>query len=732
MSVTTSNYTTGGNSKLIAAQNETSSTNLILAVDSAITGLGWSTYDTVGTTTFSPVTTKVYRVLNADGVTYKYLILRWDTIKQVFYTSTCESWSTTTDSATNESWNAGGGFAQGYDIVNGFIIVSATARHIMLWPFVNNQAGLWTAVVEFERVADADIASITGSPYPCHAWTSSVMIGTPWGVANNGAAPSQTMFAFPRLPNGVTGQQAAYYMTPMTNKGFMPQYSFNGSTVTIAGDGNYAHLGTYFKNLTYKWDLTGLKSAFSAFSVDTPGYNNYIMPFGRAYNFGVIARTIGQNGDTIYANVDTAGGWPSSNTTTSTNTECFLLPLNGGTQITADSYTPQYGGGLYNTVPVTVSTNVSIAAATTKSFTIGDTLWLATGEGIKTASLSGGAGQIAFTRVPNASGITDMVYDGQRTIYGAAGNGIVKIDTVTYTSSYATSAQTLANGCGYLGIDNKFVYAGQRIATVSPTIVVLDQNLFQIATANTFVHRGAALGTASVYGTPVPDYQGNIYAFTQPGASTATTTFLSSYNATGFYGTTSNNPMQSGSVVQYGGSAIWYDVSSNGLWAVMNFNGSINSTQFWSNSLTASSTILSTGYSISPTTTNFSNNLKPGVVDYLGDMTIMPFRGMFYTAPKRPGIAAGGPNPYQMIVFNHPNTTTANTVVQVSNPNSVQVAATGLPSHPFQSGSTLTTNGGQLFGGYCDGTTNRAYIINGVYLNSSSAAYATNRLVLKG
>ena len=138
MSVTTTTYTVGANSKLLTISQEIGSTNIILAVDSAITGLGWTLYDTLGTTTYNPILTKVYQAINADGVTYKYLIIRWDTIKLRFYTSCCESWNTTTKTPTNESWTQAGAFAQGYDPQNSLIVVSASTRHCMIWTFINN------------------------------------------------------------------------------------------------------------------------------------------------------------------------------------------------------------------------------------------------------------------------------------------------------------------------------------------------------------------------------------------------------------------------------------------------------------------------------------------------------------------------------------------------------------------------------------------------------------------
>jgi len=118
MSVTTTSYT--ANTKKITVINEfgNASTNIIAAVESAITGAGWSLYDTINTTLFNPMVTKVYRVQNFDGVTYKYIILRWDTLKMQLYTSCCELWNLGTHTPTNESFLQAGAFVAGYDIAN--------------------------------------------------------------------------------------------------------------------------------------------------------------------------------------------------------------------------------------------------------------------------------------------------------------------------------------------------------------------------------------------------------------------------------------------------------------------------------------------------------------------------------------------------------------------------------------------------------------------------------------
>ncbi len=98
MAVANTAYST--NSYKVTITNELESNTIIAGVNTAITTLGWSLYDSIDQTTYSPMVTRVYRVLNSDSVTYKYAILRWNTLLLNFNLSTCEDWNTSTKVAT--------------------------------------------------------------------------------------------------------------------------------------------------------------------------------------------------------------------------------------------------------------------------------------------------------------------------------------------------------------------------------------------------------------------------------------------------------------------------------------------------------------------------------------------------------------------------------------------------------------------------------------------------------
>jgi hypothetical protein len=757
MTVQITNYTTNGGTKFIRISNEfgNGSTNIINAVDSAITELGWTAFDTIGTTLFNPIVTKVYRCLNADGVTFKFLIIRWDTVKLFFYTSTCESWSTGTGTPTNESYTNAGGFAQGYDIYDCYFILSASTRHVMIWPFINRQPGLWTAVMEFERVAPEDLASVPTSPTPCFAWTSSVNIGTPWAVQGTSGA-GRAMFCFPRLLDGRTGAQATQFYVPVTNRGMFPPVNplfATGTNTVVTGDPIAGHLGSYSRySNNYGWDFiaarggTG-KQLLSSFSVDR--LDQYT-PFGQAFNFGITS-SIGQAADTILANIDNTGGWPSGNVSTSTNTECLLLPINGGYESAAQLLVPHYQSAMYTVSAASPSDQASVSdssAAAIKVINVGDTMWSISNYGIFTAPQSGTA-----TRLPSTTAVTnrstlrvsttggpaavgpfqDILFDGNRTVWSSTGNGIVSVDTVTYATTFYTSANTRANGCSYLGIDNKNIYAVNRTANTAPSIAVFDRNSLTFQ-SNVLVHAGTLLATASQYGTPVPDYRGNVFAATTPAVSTSVTTYMSLFDANTGIRTTRVPPR--GAVLSYGGDAFVYDYISNRVWFICAQPSSNNHRidEYFTSNLQTTSYVSFTSSGGTYTTTTAGTSTQCASIDFKGDINVIPFRGMHFWSPKRPGMQGTA-------------TTTIGAFICLFDPlgvptngaNGLAVASIntaltgGLLQTPFQNSCSLTTNGSQLFSGFfSSGSQNIILAINGIYSTTTSNAQPTSRLIVKG
>jgi len=786
MSVTTSSYTT--NSTQITVNNETSSTNVISAVNVALISLGWSLYDTVATTAFNPITTYVYRALCADGTTYKYFIIRWDTVKLFFYTSTCQSWdSSVTHLPTNESWASAGGFAQGYDILTSTILVSATSRHVMIWSYVNAQPGIWSGVFEFERIASEDTQGL-----PCFAWTNSLMVGTPWGQPANTTA-SNIMFSFPQTPDGITGAAAASIYAPVTNRGMFPPSFPSANLVpgTVAAistaDPNLLHLGSYY-NVNYGWNT--LATVVSPVSIDAMSKS---MPFGRGYNLGV-TKPIGAGLDTTTLLGDATGGWPSGS---GTSTNYLILGMSGGYE----------GSTAYAAGQCSLTTGTAGTVILSKPIQIGTTVWLAASDGIRTYDINIGQGGTTTLRVPNSNGIHDIVYDGQQTVYGSTSNGIVNININTFTTASIT---TITTGTSYLGIDNKYVYAASRTALNAPQVYSINRANFTVTA--TYTLATTTLTNASGFGTPIPSYTGTVYVATQAGSTTLVNNMriASFFSDTGVQFTNASNPRSSLSMVQADcPTSFFIDPASSRLFCAVSTatngtiyelsvpalttasavatlgtvvggsgytNGTYNGVALSLSSgpapyvyptanITVSGgavtavTLVTGGLGVNITTvftaptatigngTSFtvpvatlvasptfttgatgavcqSNMALTTTIDGRGDLNIVPWRGTHIITTKRPGIASASYT--TRVSFMHPTATTTGTAKLIYS------SASSLGTFPGGYSSNMTSNGVYLVGtSYIAAANNYVNIVNGLYNLTNIAGGQSGRLLVK-
>jgi len=738
MTISTSSYTT--NSLRINVVNETSSTNIIAAIQLGMYKGGWTPYDiiTAGVTSgalYSPITTLVYSAPNADGVTTKYIIIRVDTAKLIIYTSTCESWSTVTKIATNETWTGGGTFPQHYDVKNSIILIAATQRHCVIWTFISNEPGIWSGIFEFERVAAEDVT--TGTPVPNWAWTNSLMIGTPYGQTTIGQT-SPIMFAFPRTADGATGANAARAYAPGTNRGMFPPAYLTGGIV-ISNDPNMLHLASYAQSassgtVTYGWD--SFKSVVSPISAD--GVYKY-MPLGRAYNVG-ITKALGGPLDTVAVNLDSTGGWPSA---AGASTESLLLPLHGGT--VAQMLAAQTTG------TTSFYTNLPANTTATRILAIGNNVWVSTNQGIYTFDQTLGQGAPLTQRVSHAvsGGVLDMVFDGSRTVYGSLSNGIVAVDTETFTT---TTNATISTGTSYLNIDGKYVYGAAR--TAQTTLMAFAISRANLATSSTYMALTSATVVATGWGTPVPDYQGNVYLASQagsgtPGTPVANTMYIARFASDTGVGTQTFNPKFFNQPFAAGAAApgpsdspsTWYIdyTTTNSLagpkpYLIVGGNTTAATYpwvyEFNTGALTTSSMITWTS-AATGVACNASMGTSVGLYDYRGDLTVMPSRGHLFVVPKKVGVVT--PASYiSAIVPNHPQGS------QFPGQSLYLVqGTTAITGYPYGiSGGGMTINGNRIFASYTQvaNTDNRIYVWSGI----TNPAYTSlgfsgaGKLIIKG
>lgn len=780
MAVTNTQF--ANNTYKVAISNElTGSNNVIAGVNTAITTLGWSLWDSVDQTTYSPMVTRVYRRLNADGTTFKYVILRYDTLRLKINLSCAEAFDQVTHVATNESWHNDGCFYHGYDLRYSFIIVNATERHLLLQTYILNEPGHWAGVFEAERVAGEDISSNSA---PNFFYTNSLMFGTPYGIDNTRTSnTSMIMMAFPRTPDGQVNEFAASVYAPTTSRGMWPPYYPSGNTgnvgmntvfTTANTDMNALHLGSWWLNIgsgaynvsssaAYStqggvWGWDGSELPMSPVSVDAIRKH---MPFGRVYDIG-ITRPIGGQLDTTYFTANTAGGWPDN---TGSNTEFLLMPLNGGLE---QWYSNNYSAAVGFMPPPATVANAGIRVAWSNNnnvvystlTTVGNNVWAAANNGIWVWNQNAGTNTTSNLVWFNSNGVLDLMYDGARSVYGTTNVGLIQIDTETFATNTITSSNMLnQGGCSYLNMDNLFIYAVNRTANTRPFCHMVYRanntvtpNVIQMAA-------GVALNVASGWNTPMPDYQGFVYLSNSPGTTSSQQKRMLVANvdganatAVGFNTGVSNTTLFWYTTAAHAASNeydnIWIEYNSNrvyhfqiasGLGYVQEYEAATKNFN-----LIANTAQLGTGFFVNAGCNSFMTyyHTTGGAGDFRGDLNIMQHRGMFHVQLKKPGLPYNSSTSgfVSRFILHHPFPNPSNTnrlLGQISRTyeagNTVSSAIGSAASTDLRFPSNyMYTNGIRVFQNhYVANSENRIQVLSDHFNLYPFGGYPTSRLLIK-
>jgi hypothetical protein len=784
MAVTNTQF--ANNTYKVTISNElTGSNNVIAGVNTAITTLGWTLYDAIDQTTYSPMATRVYRAPNVDGVTYKYAILRFDTIRLKLNLSCAEDFNVTSHIATNESWHADGCFYHGYDLRNGFFIINATERHLLLQSYILNEPGHWAGIFETERIAAEDISSNTA---PCFFYTNSLMLGTPWGIDNaRFSNTSMVMMAFPRTPDGLVNEYAAGVYAPTTSRGMWPPYYPSGNTGNVGmnsvfstanTDFNNLHLGSWWLNIgsgainvnssaaistqggTWGWD--GSEIPMSPISVDAIRKH---MPFGRVYDMG-ITKPIGGQLDTTYFTANTNGGWPESYASGTSNTEFLLMPLNGGLE---QYYSNNYASIGIMPPPATVanagikvswSNNSNVVYSTLAP--VGTNIWAAANNGIWVWNQVAGTNTTANLVWFNSNGVLDLMFDGKRSIYATTNTGLIQIDTETFATNTITSLSILdQGGCSYLNMDNEFIYAVNRTANTRPACYMIYRSNNTVAANVIQLASGVSLNVASGWNTPMPDYQGFVYLSNSPGTTASQQKRMLVANVQGANSTaTGSNPGISNTTQYWYTTAahdarnevdnIWIEYNSNRVYHFQTTSGSgfvqeydaatKNFTLIANTAQLGIGFFVATGGSNSSLTYLHTTGTSPAG-DFRGDLNIIQHRGQFHVQGKKPGSSyQTNPGGYvTRFVLHHPFPNPSNTnkvqgnISRTYEAGNVASAAVGLGSSDLKFNCNYwATNGIRIFHNHHLGNTeNRIQVLANHFTTHPFGGYPTSRLLIK-
>jgi hypothetical protein len=653
------------NTKKIISIGEVSSASTISAVDSAITSMGWTrvAYNSgfvpgspSVTSSYSTLRFYIYKAINADALTYKYFIIYWDVVKQNFWTATCEDYNTTTNVITNQSWTSNGSFINRYDIRDGSIIIGATNKHIFIWPFVTgNRPGMWAMVCEFERMGQEDTAFADGSSNGpcCWAWTCSLIIG---GTAytTTSVTASRTHFCFPRIMS-YTGTDAAFWYTPVVGGHQLPTTwstpSPTGiSTPTLVTTATGPITQTLSNLAAIVSGSFGIKYAWAsnnptAWPISADMLFQYLRPIGNIFNVGVTDINAAGHGELFNLKTDATGGWPYQS-----GNDTNMIALNM----------------VYSTVPTYLGAYTGFAgnSYSGKFINIGnDIFYMACSDGVRVwnSQLSGSwpasnsqTATVAELIYSDTGGVTDIIFDGERTVWAAGSTGIIKIDTET--GSITTGAST--GGIAYVALDGQNVYATQRNLLAFPKVNVYPRSATNLNTFGLINSANWSYNDPVYWQTPVPDHAGNVYLTNSSSGLTVTTNHIEKYDITSL--TPGNTVTQSGYLsdpVRVAGAVttqaaqMWLDPTdpTGRVWMI-SINGSSNvkvGTFLPAFTATVQKPAVT---AISAGTNNTSLLWDNGSTG--GELNLIPFQGQFLFATRKLGSATS--NASAFIVFEHP------------------------------------------------------------------------------
>lgn len=440
---------------------------------------GWTLYDAfwggintdAGIT--SPEYTQVFRSLNKDGVTYKNLIVRYDTKQGTINTSTCEYWDTlanynnaattpasltaSTHVATNEAWTYFDSAPIGFNTTTTDLIIMVSPRWCILHSYLNNEPSSWAGVVETARedIMDTAVANI-----PCWGWVSSTL----WllGATSVSARPlnttEHTLICMPRTRQGYTSINAAKAWGADYGATFFPNWTNASSMAAFA-----YYLGNQQnKFISNAWDSTRrLTLPIKPIS----DYAATIANYGQIYGMKILSPVgVNMNKITIPVNSDgdaAVGGTDRSHwllnlahKTASTDNTAWFGNTNWTSEVIATGGRPEKvistGAAYY--VIITGGTKITRINATTK----------------------------AITDIVSGGGYTDIKYDGERYIYVTSSTptiALTRIDTaddttiVTANSSSISGAAVLsASGYSAVALNGNTVCCAFNVASNTPNL----------------------------------------------------------------------------------------------------------------------------------------------------------------------------------------------------------------------------------------------------------------------
>lgn len=478
----------------IAGASYSSFSDLTQAVSDAITGVspvrttGWSTFDAFTTTASTPgsiIYTQVFRGLNKDGITYKSIILRWNTMMQEVNVSTCEVWDATNHIPQNESWTYFDSASIPYRLDATDIIIFLNPRWCILHTYMANEPSVWAGVVETQREDIADSSTIT--PAPCWGWVSSSlwMLGATSFTAKPLGGNDHTLLCMPRTRSGATSFNSAKGFACDYGVTHYPHWQSTGNGAFIYYLGNQGN-----KFVANTWDTSKRLVLPLKPIADYTATN--VTNYGQIYGLKVLSPA-GLNMNKIQVNIDADGNYNPSGTLS----DHWLLN-NHWKNFNADNAGYWSNPAL---IPTTVSTGwrPEFLASSGPFFYITNGL-----QGSYVGKVNVLLG--TYTFINSAYQYFDIKYDGERYMYVGSTNGISRIDTRDDSITHLA----ISNGCFTFTINSTHIICAPYNTSATPIITRVLRNTFAVDGTNGSIQ--LTTFTESVRITDmVNDHQGNTH-----------------------------------------------------------------------------------------------------------------------------------------------------------------------------------------------------------------------------
>lgn len=484
----------------------------------------------------SPIYTQVFRSLNADGVTYKNIILRYNTIKMELLTTTCEKWEVIKNidnvvvgrTITNEAWTYHDCAPVGYNLTSCDMLVMVSPHWCVFHSYINDEPSLWAGVFESTR---EDVLDTAEAGNPCWGWMGSTLMML--GAEDINKKPlngtNYTLWSMPRTKQGYTKESAAKAWGADYGATFHPHFLTTSVAAFIYYLGNSTDANKF---TTSGWDPTR-KLAMPVKPIsDYESKDNPLVNYGGIYGLKIIAPS-GANMNKIIIPTDKVGNsspvgidryhWLLNNQFKRQASD--VNSWGGNTTWAHAAYSLE--GGSRPEIFVTTGTAHYVIDSSANTII---RLIASTGEKKKVVSLVApvSAGIAAGTNV-----FTDMKYDGERYIYITSNKGLYRLDTANdlsigkVTTVGATPPPT--NGFQTLAITGDSVVCAPKDPRVDPIFYrykrtritettnsdILPQTIAQVTTKASTADTPALPGANpfAIFDMAV-DFEGNVWAAT--------------------------------------------------------------------------------------------------------------------------------------------------------------------------------------------------------------------------